>query len=644
MDPSAFGRGDASDSSMFPFGTAPASAGPRSIMAPFQPIPQVAPQHRPNMMPPHQAQKGPHASMPLPPIDPSVVTGSKGLQSKQSIKHAHAIPVTKDTANFREILPELEVEEEIPVANNEKIIAESSFVCEIGGSGVKNLREKACALCLEYRTSRSSNSIKKKIKFKVYAGSTIRRGKRALRRDFFAFMFDPQVRAVIFCRTPLSGRGSLKWTQEKKEKFIAFEDGMLYSLQVISTDPGAECSISALYPPGLLVADTPLQRAQDYHGLKSSKRGRDGEGWPESKKPRINGSIVDRSLVLVPDLDANANKVSVGFRVASYSFKCQMLTGPKNLRQRANTFDVMIENNGDSNVPKSEELRHLKFKIYADSTIRRGKKLLRRNDFVFRIGEDRVVNVFCKTPLPSRGSLKWTMEKQEAFLAFECGLEYVIQVYSKHRTDDARIFLVTHNEGQDSIVDWRDEIHPERSTEAIMKPAAKPEVGAWRMEPSIWNMSLNKAPTYLVLISAPPGKLPASPLVVFHAKDKKIEVRPYQYDMRNKSSMLISVPRLFSEEKAEQATMQGVQFSRQIAAHIINERGQTVWSTNFTYEVGVTGDNSGTASSTAAGASGAGATKSPSDGAGSGTAPTSGSSPPNNQKQRTVPNTRSMRS
>lgn len=77
-------------------------------------------------------------------------------------------------------------------------------------------------------------------------------------------------------------------------------------------------------------------------------------------------------------------------------------------------------------------------------------------------------------------------------------------------------------------------------------------------------MSLNTAFQFLVTVTAPPGKLPARPVVVFHAKDKKVEVQPFQYDMRGKCTMLVAVPRLFSEEKAQQATMQGVKFSRQV--------------------------------------------------------------------------------
>lgn len=175
----------------------------------------------------------------------------------------------------------------------------------------------------------------------------------------------------------------------------------------------------------------------------------------------------------MPDLAAKASKACVGFRVASYSFKCPMIAGPKNLRQRATTFDIIIKNSGDDEAPPVQELRHLKFKIYADSTIRRGKKWLRRNDFVFRIGSGRVVNVFCKTPLGSRGSLKWTVEKQEHFLAFECGLEYVIQVFSKSRSDDARIYRVPNDDGQERVIDWRDELHPERPTETQTRSSSR---------------------------------------------------------------------------------------------------------------------------------------------------------------------------
>lgn len=162
---------------------------------------------------------------------------------------------------------DLEAGIDAPCAGDEQVVASASFVCEVGVSGMKNLREKACALCLQYRSPRSSDasvgSLRRKIKFKVYAGSTIRRGKRALRRDFFTFSLGGDMRARVYCRTPLPGRGSLKWTEEKKEKFLAFEDGMLYSIEVYSKQQNAECILTANYPPGLLVSDSPMERAKE---------------------------------------------------------------------------------------------------------------------------------------------------------------------------------------------------------------------------------------------------------------------------------------------------------------------------------------------------------------------------------------------
>lgn len=171
----------------------------------------------------------------------------------------------RTTENAR--LTDLETDTDAPCAADEQLVANASFVCEVGVSGMKNLREKACALCLQFRSSRGSDasvgSLRRKIKFKVYAGSTIRRGKRALRRDFFTFPLGGDMRARVYCRTPLPGRGSLKWTEEKKEKFLAFEDGMLYSIEVYAKQLNAECIITANYPPGLLVSDSPIERAQE---------------------------------------------------------------------------------------------------------------------------------------------------------------------------------------------------------------------------------------------------------------------------------------------------------------------------------------------------------------------------------------------
>ena len=94
MDGASYRGPDGGDAALFPFGpSGNVAPGPRGIMAPFQPIP--------HMMQPHQQAHPGAGAMPAPPLDPAMM----GSGAAPSSKGSFAIPVTKDTLNFREILP-----------------------------------------------------------------------------------------------------------------------------------------------------------------------------------------------------------------------------------------------------------------------------------------------------------------------------------------------------------------------------------------------------------------------------------------------------------------------------------------------------------------------------------------------------------
>lgn len=282
------------------------------------------------------------------------------------------------------------------------------------------------------------------------------------------------------------------------------------------------------------------------------------------------------------------NSPSFGKPVAACIFTCVAHDGPKNLRQKASLFEVTIPSTQDNT--KHCETKYVKFKIYADSTIKRGKKNLRRNCFFFPFSDGRILHIMSTNHTQSRKSLKWTVEKKERFLAFEGGSTYFLRVFSTHLEDKV---VVNLKQNGSLISEWKDLYHADRNFECSASSVSPTRsngpfaVADWELEPSTWNLSLNCAPKFYATVISREHQLPlVPPKVVLVAKDKKIDVKIEQYDHRYHRSFLISIPRLFSTEKVEEATAKGVQHTRDVDLSISDPSGQLLWSTNFTYEVG----------------------------------------------------------
>eukprot|EP00474_Spongospora_subterranea_P010116 CRZ10574.1 hypothetical protein [Spongospora subterranea] len=549
---------------------------PASLITPFQPIPQF-----PGSSVPHDR--------------PMVPTQARGANS---VPYPLPQPITTlvrqmHTKRFRLLLPDLSSQNECHLCQDpiQTVLAETTFRCCMS-LGLKNLRDKPNNLCI----SLIDDGLDFKIPFKVYAPSTIKRGRSSLRRNCLVFVIAPQLVAHLFCRTPLVSRGSIKWT-EGQEPFAAFEDEMGYVLRIISTpEMGAVRVALSLDVTSNLLQDDIIE---DMASSDSNQQN------TSSSHAGVDDSIAGvasgpgRERCLIPDLTLKANTSCRGFRIASYSFQMQMMTSTsKNLRQRACSFDIFIRNrNGLSeNDPEYNNFTdvvpfRIKWKVYADSTIKRGKKSLRRNDFVFPIDDDHVLIVFCQTP-PQFGNerlaLKWTEEKQEQFLAFESGLQFGIQIYSRERSDNAQIIRNKSSDDDERIANWQDDICPDREIAPRVEHPIVSAASLWHIHPNIWNMSMNTGSKFFVMITCPlTRQLPRDCLVQLHLQDKAIVAEIAQIDERTRRSIMVSMPAVFSQEKVLQATTTGIQMERLVDLSILaGPEGATIWKTTFIYEIG----------------------------------------------------------
>jgi hypothetical protein len=275
---------------------------------------------------------------------------------------------------------------------------------------------------------------------------------------------------------------------------------------------------------------------------------------------------------------------SFGKVIGACIFACAATEGPKNLRQKASSVDITVES-----LNQPPMIQCFKFKVYADSTIKRGKKNFRRNCFVFPISGNRWVHIMSTNTSASKKSLKWTVEKKESFLAFEGGVHYLLRIFSVNPNDRSSLYV---NQTGKFITEWKNLIDPQQSFEIQTSGLNRAELPDWDIEPFAWNLSMNPVPKYFALIVSREHPLPEKcPRVVMVAKDNLIDVKVEQFDQRFRRSLLVSVPRLFSIEKVEEATRQGIHFSRDVTLQVLDEFDSTLWSTNFTYEVGaVEGD------------------------------------------------------
>ena len=190
---------------------------------------------------------------------------------------------------------------------------------------------------------------------------------------------------------------------------------------------------------------------------------------PRAKKMKLaKGDSYEKSnaIELVPDLNAPGkascdiaalstlmDSCAFGNPIGIFTFDCSLQDGPKNLRKKASMIEFTISDE------TSIKNYSVKFKVYADSTIRRGKRPLRRNCFRFPIDDYHLLHVQCMSPQASRKSLKWTQEKKERFLAFEAGMSFALRIFSRLQGEDCDVVLVQNS---NLISKWSDMLHPER--------------------------------------------------------------------------------------------------------------------------------------------------------------------------------------
>jgi hypothetical protein len=301
------------------------------------------------------------------------------------------------------------------------------------------------------------------------------------------------------------------------------------------------------------------------------------------------------------------------------------MSGPKNLRQKAHSF-YLNRSGQNSSDEFPNYSHHIRFKIYADSTIRRGKRSLRRNCILFKLSDLEFLHISCKSGFSGRGSLKWTEEKQERFLAFESELGYAIQVittksdYPEDLSKKTTIEPILDSEFRQMIQSWKSDLtdHSNQSvpiSESLVKPLAHQNISAgfergfipsstdnaailpvasiskshvWQMEPSAWNMTLNTEESFFATIISNEKLLPlVPPIVIFSLRDLKVEISPMQYDRKNRRSFMINVPKMISNSLIKDAFQRLTKISRSAEVSVVDESGKKLWHTSFTFEAGI---------------------------------------------------------
>lgn len=102
----------------------------------------------------------------------------------------------------------------------------------------------------------------------------------------------------------------------------------------------------------------------------------------------------------------------------------------------------------------------IKFKFYADSTIRRGNKDYRRNCFLYDLGDGILSHIVGLDSRGSRNSLKWIVEKKEEFMALECGANYCWRILVPENSQFKAEIVIDFN--QTDISFWQDKINPDK--------------------------------------------------------------------------------------------------------------------------------------------------------------------------------------
>jgi hypothetical protein len=285
--------------------------------------------------------------------------------------------------------------------------------------------------------------------------------------------------------------------------------------------------------------------------------------------------------------------------LAAFSFRSHLPEGPKNLRQLSHFFEIIVSPRDESTAPM---IFHLRFKVYADSTIRRGKKSLRRDCFIFDLHNQTKLHVRGSPEPVGKSSLKWASEKKEQFLAFEAEVEFFIQVFS---TDLSKNWSATIQPSMsaisnEAILKWTDEavqevqeLSPRNSLSSprtfpvgsTTKRTLSEHIG-WILSPTCWNWTVNPVESIAVTIVSLEKPFPAAPptVVLVFGPGHRLEIVPDSFDWSKRSSLVFRLPRCLPKATCLNAIKSGTRVSKVVELCIIDEQTRKLWHSDFLFE------------------------------------------------------------
>lgn len=274
--------------------------------------------------------------------------------------------------------------------------------------------------------------------------------------------------------------------------------------------------------------------------------------------------------------------------VRSYEFQCTLYDGNKNLRQKPHYIDIF---NNETKVG------YIKFKVHADSTIRRGRKSLRRSCVVFELKD---LLLHFKT---GSNSLKWTEEKVDKFLAFESKCSYSFSMYSTNNWNpSSSVCFVGH--GPPVVIAWKDvgslsvsnstDIGSSIDTDEVTIAPSSSGDGNWLIQPSMWSLGVERSDEeFIAMVGSANGskvfpKGAPPPMVVFVERDgTRVVAHAKQYNARSRRSFVFVVPKLVSQERIYEAARKGLKLTKHVDMIVMDGYFRKLWQTTFTYEVGL---------------------------------------------------------
>lgn len=407
----------------------------------------------------------------------------------------------------------------------------------------------------------------------------------------------------VLCLTPAEGTGSLVWNQALQE--VGFEPGLKFAVEAYvfaETGRRADIRIEHSLPQDAVVeirrtgVKRPMQSVAEKHGdvemdFVRNDAGNDAEHmlvpW---EMHRESGCCVCGSQ----GKERLASGTAYGDTVAAVSFRCGEISGPKNLRQKAHVLSIL-----GPGVPQSSRLL---FKIYADSTIRRGKKSLRRNCVLFQVAQGLFLHIQCRAQGNARGSLKWTEEKKERFLAFEAELEYLAQILKvggAHTDEkDFQLRLSLSSENSELVSQWTDLIASKSQSIGLRNLNGvfgsplwfnqDTKLQEWALEPNVWNLSLNPALEFYAILVSSNSEFPSTPPIVrFTFQDVVFDADIIQFDRKFHRSVLIKIPCLFSTFKIQEINRRGENLRQIFNVLVMDDHRCTLWEGQFVFEIGL---------------------------------------------------------